>query len=363
MRSLRRALAAATAAAALAAAAAGCGSSSNPSASPGPATAVPPNAALYADAIVHPQGDIKSALESSLSKLLGTDDPGGFIVAKLDQTLRSDHLTYSRDVEPSLGERAGIYLRSFGSNPIGAVVLETTDPKAALATLRKAALRSGDEIHEETHRGVTVEVAADDTFAAVGDLAVSGPRAGVEAAIDASKGSSLADSPGYAKSLDAAPADRVLTVWVDPSRMLDALTSDGELSAVEAARLRAVGGAFLGSPIAAWGEAAKGYLALEASFARPPGSSGGPSLIESFPGDSWLAFGFHESTGGAGLGLRSTKAGAALGFPGSAELKRALGAAARSARPESRSAPSAAGSATSRGSSAAARSLTSAARW
>jgi uncharacterized protein DUF3352 len=324
VRQLRRALVAAAAAMALAAAATGCGSSSGSAPSPGPASAVPANAALYADAIVHPQGDVKSALQSSLSKLLGTDDPGGFIVSRLDRALRSEHLTYSRDVEPWLGERAGIYFRSFGSNPVGAVVLETTDPKAALATLRKAALRNGDKVHEETHRRVTIEVAGSDTFAAVGDLAVTGPRAGVEAAIDAATGSSLADSQGYGKSLDAAPDDRVLTVWVNPSRVLDALTSEGQLSAAGAAQLRAVAGAFLGSPIAAWGEAANGYLALEASFARPPGSSGGPSLIESFPADSWLAFGFHEGVAGAALGLRSPRAGAALGLPGSAALQRAF---------------------------------------
>jgi hypothetical protein len=119
---------------------------------------------------------------------------------------------------------------------------------------------------------------------------------------------------------------------VNPSRIIDALVADGEVTASEAGQVHDELGSVLGSPIAAWGDAARDYLALEASFARPSGASAGSSLIGGFPADSWLAFGVHETGGGAAAGLRSTKTGAALGVRGSAAIQRAFAAAGIDAR-------------------------------
>src|SRR5204862_3982047 len=72
--------------------------------------------------------------------------------------------------------------------------------------------------------------------------------------------------------------------------------------------------------------------ALAAACAQRPGARGVPSSVGAFPGDSWLAFGHHESGAGAALGLRSTKATAALGLRSSAQFERALAAAGIDAR-------------------------------
>ena len=324
MSSLGRRFGALAAAVAVVAAAPGCGGSSGPPPASGLARAVPPNAALYADAVVHPTGPLKASLEASLGKLLGTHDPGGYLVSKLDRALRADHLSFARDIEPWLGERAGVFLTSFGSNPNGAVLIQTTDRSAALATLGRAATAGGRKPHRSSYHGVRLASAGDTAYAAVGDLAVAGSRAGVEAAIDAWKRSSLADSGAYRTSVAAAPADRVLTVWANPSKVLGALAAAGTVSPAAVKGVRREAGAVLRAPIALWGDATSDYLALEASFAQAPGTSGGPSLIGDFPSDSWLAFGFHESAQAAGAGQRGTNGGTALGIPGSAELQRAL---------------------------------------
>src|SRR5439155_5003680 len=133
----------------------------------------------------------------------------------------------------------------------GAVVIQTTDPQAALDTFEKGAVAAGNKPHESTYRGTKIEVAGSDTYAAIGNLVVSGRQPGVEAAIAASQGSSLADSKAYTSSIDAAPADRVFTAWVDPGRIIDAAVARGSLPAQQAKVLRTVTGNALSQPIAA----------------------------------------------------------------------------------------------------------------
>ena len=94
---------------------AGCGGDgggSSAPAGPDPATVTPADAPLFAEAVVRPEGDRKEALESALSKLLATDDPGAFVVERLDKWLAAEDagITYEEDIEPWLGEQAGFFL-------------------------------------------------------------------------------------------------------------------------------------------------------------------------------------------------------------------------------------------------------------
>ena len=102
-----RATGAAALACAAAALAGGCGGDEPPD----PATLAPPDAPLYVESIAKPEGDAKEALEGALSKLLNSDDPGGVIVDRLQNELDSEQteISYSEDIEPGLGERAGLF--------------------------------------------------------------------------------------------------------------------------------------------------------------------------------------------------------------------------------------------------------------
>ena len=100
---------------------AGCGGDgggTSPPTGPDPATVTPADAPLFAEGVVRPEGDRKEALDSALSKLLATDDPGGFVVEQLDKCAggRDAGLTYEDDIEPWLGEQAGIFLEDFGED-------------------------------------------------------------------------------------------------------------------------------------------------------------------------------------------------------------------------------------------------------
>src|SRR6476646_3084749 len=100
----RAALAAAAGALALGLVACGGGGDTNAD----PAAAVPAGAPLYVQATVRPAGELGDDTEAALKKILRTDDPG----AKIEQALASgsgdSKLSFKDDVEPWLGDRAGL---------------------------------------------------------------------------------------------------------------------------------------------------------------------------------------------------------------------------------------------------------------
>jgi hypothetical protein len=253
---------------------------------------------------------VKTSLEGSLSKLLGAKNVGRYVIARVNRALAKDHLSYSADLAPWLGERGAIFYETFGEHPKAAVVLQTTDPGAALDTFQKAA-------------------AEDDSYAAIGSLVVAGSLDGVKAAITASKGQSLADSHAYTSTLAAAPSDRVFTAWADPGRVVDDLISTHKISATEASQLRSQVGQYLKGPAAAWGDATTDYLGLELSLTPSEVKVGGAPLISGFPDDSWLAFGVHRFGQGFERGLKQVESSAAGGVGGGAlpfdRIREALG--------------------------------------
>jgi hypothetical protein len=305
---------------------AGCGGGGGGSAPPAGdlATAVPPSAPVFAEGAVRPQGSLRTALESSLSKLLGTRDPGAKVVALFDRSNRDTHITYEQDIKPWLGERAGFFVQSFDAEPVA--VAQTTNPKTASDSLRKAAIADGHTPHSESYRGVTVEEAGTDSFTTIGGLVATGGLSGVEAAIDASKGSSLADSHAYTSSVADVPSDNVFEAWANPPRIVNELVNEGQLPGSAPRQLRSQLGSLVKEPVVVWGDASPSYLAIEASGASSPGgvSQQSSSLLGSLPGDSWFAFGVHETAEQIKRSFGETNAAARLGARGSAALLRGL---------------------------------------
>src|SRR5436190_848056 len=286
-----------------------------------PAAAVPANAAVFVEAAVRPRGDLEAALRTSLGKLLGTGDPGAKIVAAFDRTNRGNHITYERDLRPWLGERAAIFVQSFQSDPVG--VAETTDPKTAVASFRKAAVADGHAPHSTSYRGVTIEQARGDSFTTVGSLALIGSKSGIEAAIDATKGSSLANSEAYASSVSDVPSDNVFTAWADPKRVIAALVRERQLPSAAAARVRSQLGSLATQPAVLWGDASPSYLAVEASAAFSPAvtTQQSSSLLGTLPADAWLAFAVHETAQQVKRSFGESSAAASFGARSPALLR------------------------------------------
>ena len=77
-----------------------------------PASAVPPDALVYTEVVVRPEGSLRDDARDAAGKVLRTDDPDGEIRRLVDQAFEGEDFDYDRDVAPWLGERAGFWLQN-----------------------------------------------------------------------------------------------------------------------------------------------------------------------------------------------------------------------------------------------------------
>jgi hypothetical protein len=264
-----------------------------------PAQVVPADAPLYVGAIVRPEGEQREEVEAAVGQLLDTDDPGGEIVAALEDEIaqESTDVSYAEDIEPWLGERAGIFFLNFEDESDGAVVAETTDEDAARAFIERVAEEESDDVRDAEYEGVEY-VAADQTAGGIVDgFAVIGSEAGFRAAVDASQDSPLSGSGGYTSSIGSV-ADGLVTVYAAPAGVLEALDQSGELEARERDLLA---DQLPDDPVALSLGAAEDALSAEVAGTFDEAVGGRPSdLFDRIPDDAWIALA--QSDLGASLG-------------------------------------------------------------
>lgn len=309
--------------------AAGCGSgdtASSSSTGPDPATVAPPSAAVYGQAVVRPSGDMKAGVLAAARKVLRVEDPGAELHRLLDRLGESGRTSYSRDVEPWLGQRIGAFLLmpSGGSgDPAWAVALAIADRSAfddALPRLRR------DGQHEAgTYRGIAYDQDdADDTYSApVGDFYVAGTLAGLRAAIDASKGSSLADASRFTDAVDGVPDDALAFVYADPKAIVAAA---GTLKDAPANAQRSLERFAQGDPVTASLTATADQIAIEASGGAQVtealnSDSDAKVTVGQLPADSWLAL----ATPPLGPIIRNALAGAGIHDQAAAQVRQGVG--------------------------------------
>jgi Protein of unknown function (DUF3352) len=259
----------------------------------GPAAAVPEDSAVYVDATVKPTGAAASDAKAALSKVFDTNDPGGEIISLIDQEGRrqapNERFTYATDIDPWLGEKAGLFLTSFAGEGNGASVVETTDPAAALAFARMS--ESGATQTSE-HGGTTVYTnpADGDSFSGVGDFLVFGDMEAVNAAIDANGGESLGDSSDFTDAIGDLPDDRLGTFYAVPRTLIDSL-EQGQIDPSSRALFEQTAGESLDRPVSGALTASPDSFDLEfvggASGAETPEST----LVGEVPAQSWLTIG------------------------------------------------------------------------
>jgi len=307
----------------------GCGSSP-PGTSIDPAKAVPASAAVYAGAVVQPEGSLQKAAVAAGRKLTHQADPYLRLLGAL-QTPGSPALDFKRDVAPWLGPRAGAFLSAAGSSseaavsrlltlaqrgllggasgssfPFaahsveGAFVLDTRDTTKARSFLRTLAKHAG--AHASSYRGVSYQVANGIAFALSARLVVIGTEAAVRSVIDttAGKGLSLAASPGYARLQAAAPREALAHLYANPGAISESANvahaqgSASVLALLAGQRLLNVSLVPSGSSFAldvdavtpeGSGNAPGGLLAADPEAARSLGE---------LPGESWLAVGLGD---------------------------------------------------------------------
>jgi Protein of unknown function (DUF3352) len=259
----------------------------------GPATAVPASAPIYLDATLKPTGAAASDAQAALSKVLATNDPGQKIISLIDQEGQqqppNERFSYAADIEPWLGEQAGVFFTNLAGEGTGAAVVETTDPAAALASARKS--ESGATQTSE-HGGSTVYTnpSDGDSFATAGDFLIFGTTEAVNAAIDANAGDSLGDNGEFTDALDQLPDDRLGTFYTVPRTLIDSIPP-GQLDQGSREALEKSAGEALDNPVSGALTASASSFDLQFIGGDSDVETPESALVGDVPADSWLALG------------------------------------------------------------------------
>lgn len=264
---------------------------------------VPPDVPLYAEVTVRPEGEQLEALESLAERLGDVSDPRAELAAAIDAELADEGLeaTYADDVEPWLGERAAIFVRSFEPSSIGtgvpdfALIAQASDPAAADGFVDDLVEAGPAPAVARSYRGTEYYALRGDGGVAavgiVGDALVAGTEASFQVAVDATKGESLAESEDYAARADALGEDLLATISLDPSSVIEAAIASEDVARRHARRLEPLVGGPLSAPLTAGISGTEGSLTTD--FAALVESGGeyatDSSLLEPLPSGSWLA--------------------------------------------------------------------------
>ena len=260
------------------------------------ASLAPSDSSLYLESVIRPEGGQKDAIESLASRVGGIQDPGGAILGRLNAVLAQtgSEVTYEKDIEPWLGQRAAIFFSSFQGNPPPfAAIIETTDSGAAQAFLDKVATPD-QGIKQATYNGVkyfqTSERAGGIAFGLVDDFLVFGTLDRFKAAVDASNGSSLADSSDFQDATSTVPSDNLGLGYVDSAKAIGAISST--MSPLEAVALRPLLATLSSGPAGFSVSARPDEASLDVSLpsgALPPLAGG--DLVGKAPAGAWFAMG------------------------------------------------------------------------
>jgi hypothetical protein len=279
---------------------AGCGGEgSGADAGADPASVMPASALIYFEGVVRPEGEQRDKVEDFVGHFVAGDDPFGQLeqLAEEELAAEGEEYTYAGDIEPWLGQRAGVAIT--GS-------LESEDPEmiAATAVTDKGAAEDfidkvTDGARERSVGGVSYSFVPDDDLAIglVGDFLVATvTEADFAKAVEAHDGSNLSDAERYKDAIVELPEDRLGSFYFDLRSFTEAFKDDPELGEQEAAIISKLFGD--GPPITGALTADSDTVTIESRFPSSFGSALGlygvgeaPDLLAEMPDDAWVAYG------------------------------------------------------------------------
>jgi Protein of unknown function (DUF3352) len=213
---------------------AGCGGGG--SSDTDPASLAPADAPLYIQGVLRPQGKLKSDTEALASAISGFADPSAELIGQIDKelnnepTLSGKQLSYAKDIEPWLGEQAGVFVEGFQDDPPAAAIVSTTDVKAAQAFVEDGK-QKGDE--DRSYKGVDYVFDPDGTAAGVvGDFVVIGNEKAFKDAVDVSDGAdALSGQDEFTNAMDWASSGSLADVYLSLDGVARAIRTANPASA------------------------------------------------------------------------------------------------------------------------------------
>lgn len=202
---------------------AGCGGGSSSGGGGEPASLAPADSLVYLEANLQPEGKASEEIDELTSKVFGIDDLGEFVAGELEKLAAEDHekLDFSEEVEPWLGEKAGLYLNELhGDNYSGAgFAIETTNAGETEEFVEKLAEENDEKPEAGEFEGDKYWVQPEDqsVVGVIGDyLAYGKSKAYFEKMVEADEnGDGLGETEKFKTAMEAAPEEGVGRVYVD----------------------------------------------------------------------------------------------------------------------------------------------------
>lgn len=207
----------------------GCGGSSDDSSGgTDPASVAPPQAPVFIDFTVRPEGETKQNLDALAKEIAGIDNLGELIVTELENSASDDgeELDFEKEVEPWLGDQGGLFLQEYEDSDFEGygVAVQTSDEGAAKDFIDKQ-VQSEDEAPEEgSYEGVDFKVEADDgtTVGVFDGLVVLAEDEEIfKAMVNASNGENLAGEGTYTSAITNVSEQSAADVYVDIGALIE----------------------------------------------------------------------------------------------------------------------------------------------
>ncbi len=206
---------------------AGCGGGSGGSGGE-PAGVAPMDAPVYISLNLAPVAKESEELDALTKSVLGIENVGEFAAEQLEQAAlgEGEKFNFEEEVEPWLGENAGMYLAGYNGNEFHGygLIFETTDAGEAEEFIEKRVEADGEKAEEGEYEGdrYFVEPEEESVLGMVGDYLVFGEgKEDFEAMVEAFEGEGLNESPKYKTAMEGASEAGVGSVYVDIGGLIE----------------------------------------------------------------------------------------------------------------------------------------------
>jgi hypothetical protein len=200
---------------------AGCGGGSGSGGGGGePASLAPKKASIYLEADLAPNAKASEELDLLAQNIFGIDDVGEFVSEKLEGAALGEggKFNFEEEVEPWLGEKAGVYLTGYDGKKFSGfgLVIETTNGGEAEEFLETRAVAGGNEDKEGEFEGDKYWVDAEE------GSAFGESKADFEEMVKTSEsGEGLSQSSKFKEAIESAGTDWVGSAYVDIGGLIE----------------------------------------------------------------------------------------------------------------------------------------------
>ncbi len=193
-----------------------------------PAGLMPPKAPVYLELNLAPEAKTSEALNEVTQTVFGIDNVGEFVAEELEKAAlgEGEKLDFEKEVEPWLGEKAGLYLAGYdGQNFHGVgMAIETTDSGEAEEFLEERVEKNDEGAESGEFEGHKYFEESDDesVIGMVGDYLAFGETKGdFEEMVEAFEGEGLNESEKFKEAMEGAPDEGIGHIYVDVGGLIE----------------------------------------------------------------------------------------------------------------------------------------------